>query len=164
LSDQVSARNISPLEAEVIGLFVQFSHAFNMPRSLAEIYGLLFLAPRPLNLDELILRLDLSKGSASQGLAALRKAGAIKMVYVPGDRRMHYEAVVELRKLAGRYFEDLITPQLESGRERLGRIAKLAGKLPSEERTRVHPRIATLHGWNKQGQRFLPILLKLLGA
>lgn len=163
MADQVSVRDISPLEAEVIGFFVQFSHAFNVPRSFAEIYGLLFLAPRPLNLDELIARLDMSKGSASQGLAVLRKTGAIKMVYVPGDRRMHYEAVAELRKLVGRYFQDLIAPQLESGRERLDRISELASQLPDAEQSRVNQRIATLETWNKRGRKFLPVLMELLG-
>ena len=44
-------------------------------------------------------RLGISKGSASQGLKFLRTAGAIHMVYVSGDRRMHFEAVAQLRDL-----------------------------------------------------------------
>jgi DNA-binding transcriptional regulator GbsR (MarR family) len=162
--DWASTRDINPLEAEVIGLFVQFTHALGQPRSIAEIYGLLFISSRPLNLDELIARLDMSKGSASQGLALLRKAGAIKMVYVPGDRRMHYEAVAELRKLVGRYFSDLIGPQLESGRERLGRIAEMVSEMPAGEQARVNKRIGTLEAWERNGRRFLPFLIKFLGS
>src|SRR5262245_56308249 len=88
-----STRQLNPLEAEVIALFVQMSRALGQPRSLGEIYGLLFISARPLAMDDLIERLGLSKGSASMGLRFLRNAGAIKMVYVPADRRVHYEAV-----------------------------------------------------------------------
>src|SRR5437016_1786539 len=84
------------LESEVIGLFVQISRMLGQPRSYAEIYGLIFIAGRPIPMDELIQRLGISKGSASQGLRFLRKAGAVKMAYVPRDRRVHYEAVAEL--------------------------------------------------------------------
>ena len=55
----------SSLEAEVIGLFVQLSRIIGQPRSYAELYGLLFMSPQPLTMDELIRRLGISKGSVS---------------------------------------------------------------------------------------------------
>src|SRR2546421_3286977 len=89
--------HLSPLETEVIDLFVQLSRLLGQPRSLAEIYGLLFISAQPLAMDDLIERLGMSKGSASQGLKFLHNLGAVRTVYVPGDRRTHYEAVAELR-------------------------------------------------------------------
>src|SRR5580692_10760604 len=94
---------LEPAEVEVIHLFVQFSHAFGQPRSVAEIYGLLFASPKPLPMDVFIERLNLSKGSASQGLKYLQDLGAVRTVYVAADRRTHYEATTELRKLAGNF-------------------------------------------------------------
>src|SRR5881296_1941262 len=80
---------LSELETEIIDLFVQLSRLFGQPRSLAEIYGLLFISARPLAMDHLIERLRMSKGSASQGLKFLRNIGAVRTVYVAGDRRAH---------------------------------------------------------------------------
>src|SRR3954452_18920276 len=95
-----SGKSLSPLnalESEVIDLFVQLSRLVGQPRSLAEIYGLLFISSRPLTMDDIIARLRLSKGSASRGLKFENRLGAIRQVYVPSDRRTHYEAVAELR-------------------------------------------------------------------
>src|SRR5947207_5057055 len=78
---------LTSLETEIIDFFVQLSRLLGQPRSLAEIYGLLFISARPLAMDHLIERLHLSKGSASQGLKFLRSIGAARTVYVPGDRR-----------------------------------------------------------------------------
>src|SRR5437868_11169660 len=135
---------LTTLETEIIDLFVQISRLLGQPRSLAEIYGLLFISAQPLAMDHLIERLHLSKGSASQGLKFLRNIGAVKTVYVPGDRRAHYEAVAELRNLVTRFLRDQIVPHLESGQARLERIAGLVRQLPAGERARINGRITML--------------------
>ena len=159
-----SATKLSELETEIIGLFVQLARVLGLPRSLAEIYGLLFICNTPLPMDELISRLALSKGSASQGLRFLRNAGAIRMVYVSGDRRVHYEAVAELRKLATRYLRDQIVPHLDTGLNRLEQIAQMVKQLPPDQRARVSPRVTMLHSWEKKTRRVLPLVLKILGG
>jgi DNA-binding transcriptional regulator GbsR (MarR family) len=162
-SSQATA-SLSPLETEIIDFFVQVSGLLGQPRSLAEIYGLLFISARPMAMDDLISRLHLSKGSASQGLKFLRTAGAIRTVYVPGDRRAHYEAIAELRNFVTRFLRDQIVPQLQSGHDRLERIAAMTRKLPVEERARVHGRVTMLQSWGKRGKRFLPLVVKLMGG
>jgi len=159
-----AAAPLTALETEIIDLFVQLSRLLGQPRSLAEIYGLLFISARPLAMDHLIERLTLSKGSASQGLKFLRNIGAVKTVYVPGDRRAHYEAVAELRNLVTRFLRDQIVPHLESGQARLERIARLVRQLPAGERARINGRVTMLQSWGKRGKRFLPIVVNVLGG
>ena len=133
------------------------------PRSLAEIYGSLFISGRPLAMDDLIERLQLSKGSASQGLKFLCKIGATRMVYVPGERRTHYEAVAELRNPVPRFLRDQIVPQLDNGQGRLERIADVIKQLPLAERACINGRVKMLQSWERQGRRFLPLAVKILG-
>ena len=158
------AARLSPLETEIIDLFVQVSRLLGQPRSLAEIYGLLFISARPLAMDDLIERLQLSKGSASQGLKFLRNVGAVKMVYVPADRRVHYEAVAELRNLLTRFLRDQIVPDLDHARARLERLTLLVKQLPPEERARINGRVKMLQSWSKRGRRFLPMIVRIMGA
>ena len=106
------ATGLNPVEMKSIGLFVQFSQALGQPRSVAEIYGLLFISHLPLSLDEIIARLNMSRGSGSQGLNYLLDLGAVRTVYVSGQRRVHYEAVAELRNLAGRFLHQQILVQI----------------------------------------------------
>jgi DNA-binding transcriptional regulator GbsR (MarR family) len=159
-----AAAALSPLETEIIDLFVQVSRVLGQPRSLAEIYGLLFISARPLAMDDMIERLQLSKGSASQGLKFLRNLGAVKMVYVAGDRRVHYEAVAELKNLATRFLRDQIVPDLEQAQARLERMSTLVRQMPPEERARVNGRVKMLQSWSKRGRRFLPLVVKIMGA
>ena len=138
------ATALNPVEIEVIHLFVQLSRALGQPPSVAEIYGLLFVSPRPLPQDEFFERLNLSKGTASQGLRYLLDLGAVRTVYVAADRRAHYEAVAELRNLAGRFLRQQILTHFDDSGIRLVRIAAEAQKLPDEERKFALARVKTL--------------------
>jgi len=154
---------LNPVEVEVIHLFVQFSRALGQPRSVAEIYGLLFISHRPLPMYELIGRLKLSKGSASQGLRYLLDFGAVRTVYVAGERRTHYEAVAQLRNLAGRFLRQQILTHFQDSGARLAHIAAEAQKLPDEEHRHAVARVKMLRGWEKNAKRMLPLVLRILG-
>ena len=155
---------LNPLEIEVIAWFMQFARALGQRPSFAEIYGLLFVSPRPLPQDDFIGRLNLSKGSASQGLRYLRDLGAVGTVAVPGDRRVHYEAVAELRRLAGRFLERQVFSCFQDSGARLKRLAAKAKKLANHERDFAVRRVELLQSWESNSRSALPILTELLGA
>jgi DNA-binding transcriptional regulator GbsR (MarR family) len=159
-----SPADLGTVEIEIIELFVQFSRALGQPRSVAEIYGLLFVSASPLAMDDLAARLRLSKGSASQGLKFLRDLGAVRMIYVAGNRRAHYEAVAELRNLAGHFLRKQILPHLAEGEARLDRIIADLETLPPEARSHVGRRVEMLRSWGRNSRRVLPLVLKVLGG
>ena len=153
---------LSDLETEVIGLFVQLANALGQPRSLAEVYGLLFISPKPLALEDLSKRLRLARATVNMALKILNKAGAIKIVYVLGSRSVDYESVADPRKLVVRFWRDQILPQLEASQEYMERIADLVKRLPPEDRARLDDRVTELQSWGKQSSGFVPILTKML--
>jgi len=62
-----------------------------------------------------------------------------------------------------RFLSDQIVPHLESGQERLERMAAMAKKLPGEDRTHATARINMLQSWRNRSHRFLPVLVKMMG-
>ena len=154
---------LSPLEAEAIGLFIQLGRLVSQPRSFAEVYGLLFVSPRPLPVEDLVARLGASRASAERALLFLRRAGLLRMVYVPGDRRMHYEAVAEPRHMVVGFLRDQILPQLANAESRIDRLAEAVRKLPGDERSQLSGRVARLQSWGKKSRALAPMILRLLG-
>jgi DNA-binding transcriptional regulator GbsR (MarR family) len=155
---------LKPAEVEIIHFFVQFARALGQPRSVAEIYGVLFTSEVPLPMETLIERLNLSKGSASQGLKYLQDLGAVRSIYAAADRRTHYEAVAELRRPAGRFLRQQILIHFEDSEVRLDLIAIQAQELPDNQRKHVIERIKLLRRWEHTGRRMLPFMLKMLGG
>ena len=157
-----STSALSELEVEVISLFVNAVKMLGMPKSVGEIYGLLYISPQPLPLDALVERLDISKGSASQGLKVLRSFGAVKQVYIGGDRRDHYAAETELKKLAAGFIREEIKPRLESGATRLERLKALSAAEASGDSEYYQGRVAKLGQWHARSQELLPLLTTVL--
>ena len=164
LADGTQVARLNPVELETIQLFVQLARALGQPRTVAEIYGLLFISPHPLSLDDLVERLNLSKGSGSQGLRYLSDLGAVRVVYLAGERRTHYEAVAELRNLVGRFLRQQLLPNFEDSPARLARITSEARKLTGEQRDFAISRAKMLKSWEKNSRRVLPFLMKMLGS
>lgn len=153
---------LSELEVEAIEMFINFLRLIGLPKSVGEIYGLLFVAPAPLAMDQIMERLDISLGAASQGLKLLRSLGAVRVVYERGDRRDHYVADLELSRFATVFIKEELQPRMEMAAERIRRMEKSLGQLPAKERRVTEQRIERLKHWIDKGQKILPWLVRFM--
>ncbi len=134
-------------EAECIEFFSEGVQLFGIPRSVGQIYGLLFASPHPLSFSDIVEQLGVSKGSVSQGLQLLRSLGAIntrpghaaESAVSPSEnggasRREYFEPELSLRKLLSGVLQERLAPMSSSAGQRLPRmreLARLGGKLSS---------------------------------
>ncbi len=153
---------LGPIEMEAIEMFINFFRLLGLPKSIGEIYGLLFVSTRPLTMEDLMNRLDISLGAASQGLKALRAVGAVKAVYSPGERRDHFVADLELSRFASSFIKEQLLPKVEQATERVRRMEAALPDLPESERQATKARIDELRQWLDRGRSVLPMALKLL--
>ena len=168
-----SVANVSPSnqkeildewEIAVIDLFLHAATSFGLPKSYGQIYGLLFCRDQPLAMDEVMKLLQISKGSASQGLRALRQLGAVSSVFAPGDRKERFVAESRLRKLVGGFLREQADPHLEKGIARLKQIESLVKNLKDEDsRKRGIRRYEILSFWHRQMSRLLPWVKMIVG-
>ncbi len=163
-SASVSGSVLNELESEVVAVFVRMADVLNLPRSVGEIYGMLFISTEPLCLDDCRLRLNISKGSTSQGLKILRSFGAIRTVYIPGDRKDYYVAETSLRKIASGFASEQIQPHVASGKERISRIRELLEEYDSPGQEELAEKIDLLENWQQRAGKTLPLVLKLIGG
>jgi len=159
-------QELDPLERQVVAVFVDGVRVLGLPRSIGEIYGLLFISRAPLSLDDLVLRLQISKGSVSQGLRMLKSLGAVSEANGNGngERRTYYEPAVELKRLVGGFIREQVRPHLESGQTKISRLAVSARDVSDlDHRKFLSARVDRLDKWMRSGSKVLPILQKILG-
>jgi HTH-type transcriptional regulator, glycine betaine synthesis regulator len=161
-----SPQELDPLERQVVAVFVDGVRVLGLPRSIGEIYGLLFISRDPLSLDDLVRRLNISKGSASQGLRMLKSLGAVREAggNGNGERRTYYEPAVELKRLVGGFIREQVRPHLDSGKTKIRRLAETANQVEDpDHRKFLSERVERLDSWMRSGGRVLPVLQKILG-
>jgi DNA-binding transcriptional regulator GbsR (MarR family) len=164
IRDGLSKESLSPVETDVVEFFVGIAQALGLPRSFGEVYGLLFITPSPLTMEDIVLRLKMSKGSASQGIKALRLANAVKPVYVHGDRRDYFVPETELRSLVKGFLRERIAPNILCGTQRLSRLDEDLAALSENERDPIHGRIEKLRSWQRQAGAIFPAIIAAIEA
>jgi DNA-binding transcriptional ArsR family regulator len=163
-------------ERECMDFFAELAQALGVPKSAGQIYGLLYASPEPLSFSDIVERLEISKGSASQGLRLLRSLGAINVARpsflmrrprgsdseAEMSRRDYYEPELSLRKLVSGVLRERVAPLAATG---VGRLTRLRGL--AEQNRKDHDfylnRIKQLETWQRRLKTVLPVLSVLLG-
>lgn len=161
----------SDFEQECVSFFADAVQLFGIPKSVGQIYGALYASPVPLSFSDIVERLDISKGSASQGLQLLRSLGAINEVARPSQianlpsgikRSVAYEPELSLRQLVSGVLRERVMPMATTGTDRLKRLRQLAEQAPQEADFYLG-RVKQLEWWRRRLNTVLPVLSALLG-
>ncbi|MFN8529869.1 MAG: ArsR family transcriptional regulator [Anaerolineae bacterium] len=88
-SDPLTAVHDSMLDG--LGQLLDY---FGFSKVMGQLYGAMLLSDKPLCLDDLVERLDISKANASMNMRTLENLGMVRQVWVKGSsgRRKFYEA------------------------------------------------------------------------
>lgn len=153
---------LTEFELRVVDLFVNACRTVGLPKSVGEIYGVIYASATPLSMDEIMGKLGLSLGSTSQGLKMLRSFGAVKTVYQPGSRKDYFTVELDFRKVITQYLADVVVPQFSSTKTQLEGLSKeiLSGQMVAE--VGVTERIRVLEKVSQRANLLLPAVSKIL--
>jgi DNA-binding transcriptional regulator GbsR (MarR family) len=157
---------VHEFEAAVVGFFVDAADLLGVPKSVAAIYGIIFASPQPISFADIEARLDISKGSISQGLRVLREIGALKEVSADADRAELFTPDLEMRKLVARFLENRLKRQLDAGSTRLATLQRALPASRSADTEVLRERLHSLQAWHSKARALLPVaktFLKLGG-
>jgi len=147
---------------ECVKFFGEIVEIFSVPPSVGQIYGLLYASPVPLAFSDIFEQLEISKGSASQGLQLLKSLGAVKSIESTDNRREYFEPELSLRQLVSGILRERIAPMAAAGGDRLKRMREIV-----EDDSRANEfcldRVEQLETWRRRLKTVLPILTTLLG-
>lgn len=139
-----------------------------LPRSTGQIYGLLYLSKAPMTLDDIVSALEMSKGSASTGTRHLISVGAIRQVWVPGERRDYFESVGDISSILRNIYREFLRPRVGATGKTLSTILteldedRAQGMMTAEEAEFCRQRLESLLKLQKRIDRLAPLAEKIL--
>ena len=83
---------LSPLVRSFVGHFGEMGSRWGINRTVGQIYALIFVAPQPLNADQIAEQLEFSRSNVSMGLKELQAWRLVNLRHLPGDRREYFDA------------------------------------------------------------------------
>jgi DNA-binding transcriptional regulator GbsR (MarR family) len=154
---------LTEIEHGLIELFVNASRVLGLPKSVGEIYGLVYASSVPLTMDDIMTRLGMSLGSTSQGLKMLRSFGAVNTVYVKGTRKDLYVAELDFRKIITQYLSEVLLPQFSNSKLQLEELNRLVNDSRDQSLDReLTKKIKVLSKVSKKANLLLPAISKIL--
>ena len=84
---------LTPVQERFILHWGEMGTRWGINRTVAQIYALLFVSPKPLDAEEIAETLTVARSNVSTSIKELQGWGIVRMVHVMGERRDHFEAL-----------------------------------------------------------------------
>ncbi len=127
------------LAREFINNLGRLADFFGFNRLMGQLYAVLFLSPEPLTLDEMVKRLDSSKGNISINIRALERWGLVHQIYKWADRKNYYEAETDVWKAVSGILQERerkenqqVLHSLSQNMEKLEKVSAVASTSEAE--------------------------------
>ena len=162
--------NLPPLIQTFVLHFGEMGSRWGINRTVGQIYALLFLSNEPLNAEDIVERLGVSRSNVSMGLKELQSCNLVRLQHMPGDRRDYFSTPDDIwqivRTLVDERKKREIDPTLTLLREVLMQGPASAEERHAQTRMReMHDLFELLTDWYADMQRLeterLVQLLKL---
>jgi len=133
-----------------VSLWGEMASTWGINRTMARIHALLYCAEQPLNTDEIMEQLDVSRGNANMNLRSLVDWNLVDKTARPDSRKDYYRAETDVWQITARIIEERQHREVHPVRSRLQECADLlvednesAEDRPEPERV-LHRRFANL--------------------
>lgn len=144
--------NLPPLVQTFVLHFGEMGSRWGINRTVGQIYALLFLSREPLNADEIVERLGISRSNVSMGMKELQAWNLVRLQHKPGDRRDYFSTPDDIWLIVRTLVEERkkreIDPTLTLLREVLMQEPASADEKHAQARMReMHDLFELLTGW-----------------
>ena len=111
--------------AEMVDAGGRTAQSFGVSRLFGQIYILLYLSPEPQSLDEMAAALGVSKASVSITCRQLEGWGAVRRIWVKGDRKDYYQAQSDIGAIINNGLLSSINKKLDTAEIQIRRSIEL---------------------------------------
>ena len=87
---------LSPVMKQFILHWGEMGSRWGINRTVAQVYALLYLSPKPLNAEDIAKTLSVARSNVSTSLRELQAWGIVRVAHVLGDRRDHFTATKDV--------------------------------------------------------------------
>ena len=150
--------------AEAKAQFIQswgvFATQWGINRTMAQIHALLMVTPDPISADEVMEKLDISRGNANMNIRELITWGLVDKVLIPGERREFFSAEKDIWIVARQVIKERKKRELEPLLNVLNQLSNIEGDKRDREVKTFIDTISGINKFSKQADKTLNVMIK----
>ncbi|HIQ38904.1 MAG TPA: ArsR family transcriptional regulator [Methanothermococcus okinawensis] len=144
------------IKKTIIELFSDIAEIHGHSKSLGKIYAILYLADKPLCIEDIVKELGMSKGNVSMNLNKLVDIGLVKKIWIKGDRKNYYKCVGSFSS-----YKDIVKRKYETISNACEKLEKLKKKYNIDENDSISKKLRHIERMREVSRRVLEVLEKI---
>lgn len=158
---------MSEIQQSFVMHFGEMGSRWGINRTVGQIYALLMVSEAPLNADQIMDTLRVSRGNVSMGLKELQAWQLVKVQHTPGERKDHFAVAGDVWQMGLRILEERRKREVDPTLTLLRDLIMVA---PSSNQDgyaqakiqEIHDLLEMLSAWSKELQHMNPDSLRHL--
>ena len=159
-------KTIEDIRNDLINVIGEKAEKFGFSRIAGQLEGLLLFSNKPMSLDEMAERLEVSKGSVSTNIRLLERWKVVRKVYHRGARKNYYEIRGNIWEIETEIMSTIARDEIERVKSLMSNsessLEKIKGKSQEEieEIAFLRERFSEINEYIESVEHILNLLLK----
>lgn len=151
--------NLPEAQQQFIQAWGTLGSNWGINRAMAQIHALMMISPDALSAEEIMEKLQISRGNANINLRELINWGLIEKILVPGQRREYFSAEKDIWKIARQVAKERKKRELEPVLKVLEQLSKVEGNKKDPSYITFNKTIKDIQRLSKHADKTLDFMI-----
>lgn len=129
-------------------------------KTMAQVHALLMATPGPLNQDQIMEQLGISRGNTNMNIRELVNWGLVERVILPGERKEYFTAEKDIWKIAKQVMRERKKRELDPLVKTLEQLQDIDGDRRDKEVKQFLDMVSGIQRFAQQADKTLDVIIK----
>lgn len=151
---------LTEAKQQFISSWGAFGTHWGINRTMAQIHALLLVTPDPLNQDDIMEQLNISRGNTNMNIRELIDWGLVDRVLLTGERKEYFSAEKDIWKVVKQIVKERKKRELEPMLKLLDQLQEVEGDKKDKEIKAFVDTVTSIKRLGKQADKTLDAMIK----
>jgi DNA-binding transcriptional regulator GbsR (MarR family) len=147
-------------QLQFIASWGAFGSNWGINRTMAQIHALLMISPDPLSQDDIMERLNISRGNVNMNIRDLIDWQLVDRILIPGERKEYFSAEKDIWKVATQIVKERKKRELDPMLRLMDQLQEVEGDKTDKHVKQFTETISSIKRFGSQGDKMLDVLVK----
>ncbi|MGZ5135024.1 MAG: GbsR/MarR family transcriptional regulator [Flavitalea sp.] len=151
---------LSEAKQQFIQSWGSLATQWGINKTMAQVHALLMSTPGPLNQDEIMKQLNISRGNVNMNIRELINWGLVERVILQGERKEYFTAEKDIWKVAKQVIKERKKRELDPLIKTLEQLQDIEGDKRDKEVKQFLDTVSGIQKFAQQADKTLDIMIK----